>query len=63
MCRRRITAVTGQLEGQTAQEIAQRYGVAVDTILETGWNRLTSADADTPLAVGRRCAGAARRGG
>lgn len=38
--------------GQTVREIAQRYDVAVDTILETAWNRLT--DADAPLAAGRR---------
>ncbi len=40
------------VEGQTAQEIAQRYGVTVDSILQTDWNQLTAADA--PLAAGRR---------
>lgn len=38
--------------GQTVRQIAQRYDVAVDAILETDWNRLT--DADEPLAAGRR---------
>lgn len=40
------------VEGQTAQDIAQRYGVTVDALLNNDWNRLT--DADAPLAAGRR---------
>ncbi|MEZ4770303.1 MAG: M23 family metallopeptidase [Caldilineales bacterium] len=39
-------------EGQTVQDIARRYAVTVEAILETDWNRLD--DADEPLAAGRR---------
>lgn len=40
------------LEGETAAEIARLYGVEVDDLLATAWNRLE--DASEPLAVGRR---------